>query len=87
MQSRKKRNILVVFDDIIADMINNSKLNPIETELFIRGWKRNISIVFFTQSYFKVPKEVRLSTTQRFFEDSKQKSTSTNCNKFIRCWF
>ena len=44
-------------------MINNKKLNPIVTELFIRGRKLNISIVFITQSYFKVPKEVRLNTT------------------------
>ena len=52
----KKRKILIVFDDMIADMINNNKLNPIVTELFIRGRKLNISIVFITQSYFKVPK-------------------------------
>ena len=51
---------------MIADMINNKKLNPIVTELFIRGKKLNISIVFFTQSYFKVPKEVRLNITQFF---------------------
>ena len=41
---------------MIADMINNYKLNPIVTELFIRGRKLNVSIVFITQSYFKVPK-------------------------------
>ena len=44
-------------------MINNNKLNPIVTELFIRGRKLNISIVFITQSYFKVPKDVRLNST------------------------
>ena len=43
---------------MIADMINNSKLNPILTELFIRGRKLNISIIFITQSYFKVPKDL-----------------------------
>ena len=48
----KKRKILIVFDDIIADIISNKKLNPIVTELFIRGRKLNISIVFITQSYF-----------------------------------
>ena len=48
-----------------ADKINNKKLNPM-TELFIRGTKLNISIVFITQSYFKVPKEVRLNTTHYF---------------------
>ena len=55
----KKRKILIVFDDMIADMINNKKLNPVVTELFIRGRKLNISIVFITQSDFKVPKHVR----------------------------
>ena len=58
----KKRKILIVFDDIIADMINNNKLNPILPELFIRGRTRNISVVFITQSY-KVPKDVRLNST------------------------
>ena len=52
----KKREVLVVFDDMIANMINNKKLNPIVTELFIRDRKLNISIVFITQSHFKVPK-------------------------------
>ena len=51
---------------MIADMINNNKLNPIVTELFIRDRKLNISIVFITQSYFKVPKDVRLNSTNFF---------------------
>ena len=58
----KKRKILIVFDDMIADMISNNKLNPIVTELFIRGRKLNISNVFITPSYFKVPKDVRLNS-------------------------
>ena len=58
-----KRKVLIVFDNMIADMINNKKLSPVLTELFIRGRKLNISIVFITQSYFKVPKEVRLNIT------------------------
>ena len=62
----KERKILIVFDDMIADMINNKKLNSIVTELFIRGRKLNISLVFITQSYFKVPKDVRLNTTHFF---------------------
>ena len=62
----KERKILIVFDDMIADMINNKKLNPIVTGLFIRGRKINISIVFITQSYFKVPKDVRLNSTHFF---------------------
>ena len=48
----KKGKVLIVFNDMIADMINNKKLNSIVTELFIRGRKVNISIVFITQYYF-----------------------------------
>ena len=62
----KENKILIVFDDMIADMINNKKLNSIVTELFIRGRKLNISLVFITQSYFKVSKDVRLNTTHFF---------------------
>ena len=62
----KKRKILIVFDYMIADMINNKRLNPIVTELFIRGRKLNISIAFITQSYFKVPKDVRLNSAHFF---------------------
>ena len=47
----KKRKILIIFDDTIADMLSNKKLNLIVTELFIRGRKLNISLVFITQSY------------------------------------
>ena len=63
---KKNRKVLIVFDDMIADMINNKKLNPIVTELFIRGRKLNIYIVFITQSYFKVPKDIRLNSTHFF---------------------
>ena len=62
----KKRKILIVFDDMIADIIINKKVNPIVTKLFIRGRKLNISIAFITQSYFKVPKDVRLNSTHFF---------------------
>ena len=62
----KKRKILIVFDEMIADIINNKKINPVVTELFIRGIKLNICFVFITQSYFKVPKDIRLNST-RFF--------------------
>ena len=51
---------------MIADMINNKKLNAIVPELFIRGRKLNISLVFITQSYFKIPKDVRLNTSHFF---------------------
>ena len=64
----KKRKVLIVFADMIADMISNNKFNPIVTELFIRGRKLNISIVLITQSYFKVPKDVRLTSTHFFIK-------------------
>ena len=51
---------------MIADMIHNKKLNSIVTKLFIRGRKLTIFLVFITQSYFKVPKDVRLNTTHFF---------------------
>ena len=63
---RKKRKVLIIFDDMIADMINNKKLDSIVNDLFIRGRKLNISIVFITQSYFKVPKDVKLNSTHFF---------------------
>ena len=62
----KENKILIVFDDMIADIINNKKLNSIVTELFIRGRKQNIALVFITQSYFKAPESVRLNTTHSF---------------------
>ena len=54
-----KRKILIVFDDMIADMITNKKLNSVVTELFIRGGKLNISLVFITQ-------DLRLNSTHFF---------------------
>ena len=82
----KKREVLIVFDDMIPDMIDNKKLNLIVTSLFIRGRKLHISIVFIRQSCFKVPKDVKTKFYRLFYhENSKQKRTSTNCSKpFIR---
>ena len=51
---------------MIADTINNKKLNSTITKLFIRGRQLNISLVFITQSYFTVPKDVRLNSTHFF---------------------
>ena len=59
----KERKTLMVFGYTIADIINNKKINSIVIELFIRGRNLNISHVFITQSYFKVPKDVRLTST------------------------
>ena len=78
---------MTVFDDMIANMINNKKLNSIVTELFIRGRKLNISLVLIAQSYFEIPKNIRLNTTHFFYHKTpKQKRTSTNCDdkSFIR---
>ena len=55
-----------MFDDIIAVMESNKKLSPTITELFLRGRKSNISFVFISQSYFKVPNTKRLNSTCYF---------------------
>ena len=62
----EKREILIIFDDIIADMLNNKTLNPIVTELFIKVRKLNTSLVSITQSYFPIPKNIRLNSTHFF---------------------
>ena len=62
----KKRKILIVFDDMIADMLSNRKINPIVTELFTKGRKLNISLVFIAQSYFAGPRNVRLNSIHYF---------------------
>ena len=51
----KKRKVLIVFDDMIADVEDNKKSSPIVIELFLRGTNLNMSLVFISQSYFKVP--------------------------------
>ena len=60
------KNTTQIFDDMIADILSNKKLNPIVTELFIRGRKLNISLVFITKFYFAVPKNIRLNSTHYF---------------------
>ena len=68
----KKHQILTVFDDMIADMLSNKKLNPIVTEypivteLFCRGRLLNMSLVFIIKSYFVLPKNIRLNSTHYF---------------------
>ena len=71
----KKHTVLMTFDDMIADMLSNKKLIAVVTELFIRGKKLSISLVFIAQSYFVVPKNIRLNSTHY----SKLMKTSTNC--------
>ena len=60
---KRKRKILIVFDDMNPDLMTNKRFQAIIKELFIRCRKLNISLVFPTQSYFNIPKEVRLNST------------------------
>ena len=62
----KKQKVLIAFDDIVAGVLSNEILNPIVTELFIRKKRLNIYLVFITQSYFAVPKNIRLNSTHYF---------------------
>ena len=64
--SSRKRKILIVFDDMIADIMANKKFQAIIKELFVRCRKLSISLVFIIQSYFSVPKDVRLNSTHYF---------------------
>ena len=92
----KERKILIDFDDMIADVINNKKLNSIVTELFIRGRKLNISLAFITQSYFKVPKDVGINSTHFFVMNIPNKrelqqialnnSSNINSKDFIKIY-
>ena len=59
----KKRKILILFDDMIADILTNKKFQTIIKILFIRCRKLSISLVFIPQSFFSVPKELRLNST------------------------
>ena len=69
----KKRKILIVFDDMIAAMLSNKKLNSVVTNLFIKHRKLNTSFVFLTQSYFAVPKNIRLNSTHYFIMEIPNK--------------
>ena len=78
----KERKILIVSDDMIADIINNKKVNSIATKLFIRGRKLSVYLVFITQSYFKVSKDFILNILTFFFAKIPGKrETSTNYSK------
>ena len=59
----RKRKMLIVFDDMIADIMANKKCQSVIEEFFIRCRKLNISLVFITQSYFSVPQDLRLNST------------------------
>ena len=70
----KKRRVLIVFDDMIADIESNKKLSPIVTELFLRGRDLNFCLDFISQSYFKVPKTMRLNATHCFIMKTPSKN-------------
>ena len=74
----RKRKILIVFDDMIADIMTNKKFQAIIKELFIRCRKLNISLVFITQSYFTVPKNVGLNLTHYLIMKINKKRESQN---------
>ena len=77
----RQRKILIVFDDMIADIMSNKKFQAIIKELFIRCRKLNISLVFITQSYFSVPKDVRLNSTHYLIMKINNKKRITKyCN-------
>ena len=59
----RDKKVLIIFDDMTADIMRSEKFKAIVKELFIRCRKLNISIVFITQSYFRTPKDARLNST------------------------
>ena len=74
----RKRKILIVFDDMIADIMTNKKFQSIIKELFIRCKKINISLVFVTQSHFSVSKDVRLNSRHYFIRKINNKREQQN---------
>ena len=74
----KKCEILIVIDDLIADMLSNRTVNSIVTELFTRSGKLIITLVFITPFHFDAPKNIRLNSTSYFIMKIPKKRTSTN---------
>ena len=74
----RKRKIWIVFDGMIADIMSDKKFQVITKELFIRCRKLNISLVFTTQSYFSVPKDVRLNSTYYLIMKTNNKKELKN---------
>ena len=73
----KKQKECIAFDDMIADMLNNKKFNPIVTELFIRGRKLNIYLIFIMQSYFAVPKKYQNKFYTLFYYENCKKAKAS----------
>ena len=74
----RKRKILIIFDDMITDIMTNEKFQSIIKELFIRCRKLKISLVFIPQSYFSVPKDVTLNSAHYFLMKINNKRESQN---------
>ena len=81
----KKRRVLIVFDDMIVDMESNKKFGPIVTDLFLRGTKLNISLVFISQSNSKETKTIRLNETHYVIMKSpnKRKNSTNSVISFV----
>ena len=79
----RRRKILIVFDDMIADIMANKKCQAILKELFIRCKKISISLVFITQSYSSVPKDVRLNSMYYFIMKINNKRELQNMQSII----
>ena len=92
IQTEKKN--LIVFDDMIVDIMTNKKFQAIVKELFIRYRKLNISLVFITQSYFSDPADIRLNSRHYLFMKINNKrelqiiainhSADIDCQDFIK---
>ena len=77
--TEKKRKVLIVFEDMIANMEADKKLSPIVIEFFMKGRKVNISLVFISQSYFNVPKIIRINATHYFM----MKNPTSSIRSFV----
>ena len=77
-----KKYILIVFDDMTTDMLSNKKLNPVVTELYIRCRKIKISLVFIRESYFAIPKNIRLNSMHYFIMKSPNKEDKEELEAF-----
>ena len=75
---------MIVFDDMIADILDKKKVNPIVTELFIRGRKLNISLVFITPFYSAGPKNIRLNSTHYFIMKIQTSKSFNKSHLIIR---
>ena len=92
----RKRKVLIAFDDMIADIMVHKKFQAIIKELFIRCRKLNISLLFITQSYFSIPKDIWLNSTHYLImkiSDTKElqniainHSTDIDYNNFVRIY-